>query len=64
MKKITSDKLDHVYNDKYFFHGYIKGRDGLSRFAKGQNWGTFGSIGAAPHLGPFTKKISMKDVSG
>lgn len=39
-------QIRYDYNDKYFFHGTLR-RDGSSRFAKGQKWGTFGSIGAA-----------------
>ncbi len=52
-------QIRYDYNDKYFFHGTLR-RDGSSRFAKGQKWGTFGSIGAAWAI---TNENFMKDVS-
>ena len=37
-------RLSYAYKDKYLFNGTIR-RDGSSRFAPGNRWGTFGSVG-------------------
>lgn len=37
-------RLSYAYKDRYLFNGTIR-RDGSSRFAPGNRWGTFGSIG-------------------
>ncbi len=37
-------RLSYVYKDRYLFNGTIR-RDGSSRFAPENRWGTFGSIG-------------------
>ena len=34
------------FNERYFFHGTLRG-DGSSKFAKGNRWGMFGSLGVA-----------------
>ena len=51
-------QVRYDYNDRYFLHGTVR-RDGSSRFAKGQKWGTFGSIGAAWAI---TNEDFMKDI--
>jgi len=37
-------RLSYAYKDKYLFNGTIR-RDGSSRFAPENRWGTFGSVG-------------------
>jgi TonB-linked SusC/RagA family outer membrane protein len=37
-------RLSYAYKDRYLFNGTIR-RDGSSRFAPANRWGTFGSIG-------------------
>jgi TonB-linked SusC/RagA family outer membrane protein len=37
-------RLSYTYKDRYLFNGTIR-RDGSSRFAPGNRWGTFGSVG-------------------
>jgi len=39
-------QLKYNYKERYFFHGTLRG-DGSSRFAKGNRWGVFGSVGLA-----------------
>ena len=39
-------QVRYDYDEKYHFNASIR-RDGSSRFAKGNKWGTFGSVGAA-----------------
>lgn len=52
-------QLRYDYDNKYFVHGTLR-VDGSSRFAKGNKWGTFGSVGAAWAI---TNEDFMKDVS-
>ncbi len=39
-------RLNYDYDDKYYFSGSIR-RDGSSRFAKDNRWGTFWSVGGS-----------------
>ena len=52
-------QVSYDYAEKYFVNASIR-TDGSSRFAKGNRWGTFGSIGAAWNI---TKEDFMQDVS-
>ena len=51
-------QLRYDYDNKYFLHGTVRA-DGSSRFAKGNKWGIFGSVGAAWAI---TNEDFMKDV--
>ena len=44
--KSKTCQVHYDYDEKYHFNASIR-RDGSSRFAKGNKWGTFGSVGAA-----------------
>ena len=52
-------QLSYDYAEKYFINGALRA-DGSSRFAKGNRWGTFGSVGAAWNV---TKEDFMRDVT-
>ena len=39
-------QVRYNYKERYFIHGSVRG-DGTSRFARGHQWGTFGSVGLA-----------------
>ncbi len=52
-------RLNYDYDDKYYFSGSIR-RDGSSRFAKDNRWGTFWSLGGSWRL---SKESFMEDVS-
>ncbi len=52
-------RLNYDYDDKYYFSGSIR-RDGSSRFAKDNRWGTFWSLGGSWRL---SKERFMEDVS-
>lgn len=52
-------QLRYDYDNKYFLHGTIR-TDGSSRFAKGNKWGVFGSLGAAWAI---SNEDFMKDIS-
>ena len=51
-------QLRYDFDNKYFLHGTLR-MDGSSRFAKGNKWGTFGSVGAAWAV---TNEAFMEDV--
>lgn len=50
-------QVSYDYAEKYFINASLRA-DGSSRFAKGNRWGTFGSIGAAWNI---TKEDFMKN---
>lgn len=52
-------QLSYDYAEKYFINGALRA-DGSSRFAKGNRWGTFGSVGAAWNV---TKEDFLRDVT-
>ena len=52
-------QLSYDYAEKYFINGALRA-DGSSRFAKGNRWGTFGSVGAAWNV---TKEDFMRDLT-
>lgn len=52
-------RLNYDYDDKYYFSGSIR-RDGSSRFAKDNRWGTFWSLGGSWRI---SKESFMEDAS-
>ena len=52
-------QLSYDYAEKYFINGALRA-DGSSRFAKGNRWGTFGSVGAAWNV---TKEDFLRNVT-
>ena len=52
-------QVRYDFDNKYFLHGTLR-MDGSSRFAKGNKWGTFGSVGAAWAI---TNESFMQDIS-
>ena len=52
-------QVSYDYAEKYFFNASFRA-DGSSRFAKGNRWGNFGSVGAAWNV---TKEDFMKNQS-
>lgn len=52
-------QVSYDYAEKYFLNAALRA-DGSSRFAKGNRWGTFGSVGAAWNI---TKEDFMRNVS-
>lgn len=52
-------RLNYDFDDKYYFSASIR-RDGSSRFAKDNRWGTFWSLGGSWRV---SKESFMKDVS-
>ena len=52
-------QIRYDFDNKYFLHGTLR-MDGSSRFAKGNKWGTFGSVGAAWAI---TNESFMQDIS-
>ncbi|WP_373804187.1 SusC/RagA family TonB-linked outer membrane protein, partial [Bacteroides heparinolyticus] len=52
-------RLNYDYDDKYYFSGSLR-RDGSSRFAKDNRWGTFWSLGGSWRI---SKETFMENVS-
>lgn len=52
-------RVNYDYDNKYFFSGSIR-RDGSSRFAKDNRWGTFWSLGGSWRI---SRENFMEDVS-
>ena len=52
-------QVSYDYAEKYFVNANVR-RDGSSRFAKGNRWGTFGAVSAAWNI---TKENFMKDLT-
>ncbi len=52
-------QVSYDYDNKYFFNAALR-TDGSSRFAKGNRWGTFGSVSAAWNI---TKENFMQDIT-
>jgi len=52
-------QIRYDYNEKYHFNVSLRS-DGSSRFAKGNRWGTFGSVGAAWVL---SKESFLRDIA-
>lgn len=51
-------QVSYNYDEKYFINGSLRG-DGSSRFARGNRWGLFGSVGAAWSM---NRESWLKDV--
>ncbi len=52
-------RVNYDFDDKYYFSGSLR-RDGSSRFAKDNRWGTFWSLGGSWRI---SKENFMKDVT-